>query len=593
MSLHFNAFLMGCGHHEAAWRLPESDPFANLDLGHWSNLAQIAERGAFDSVFLADGPALWGNAKHRPGGSLEPTVLLTALAGATSHIGLIATASTTYNDPYNLARRFASLDHISGGRAGWNIVTTANKAAAQNFGLDDNPSHRERYQRAAEFTDISIGLWDSWEDGAEIGDKAAGIYADEDRIHPIDFKGEYFQVRGPLNVPRTPQGRPLLVQAGSSEDGREFAARYAEAVFTAQQTLADAQDFYTDLKARARRLGRDPDQIKILPGLVPTIGSTEAEARALEDELEALIVPDYGLNHLAQILELPASSLPLDGHLPESVYSRPPIEGMQSRSQLVLDLARRDNLTVRQLIGRLGGGRGHRTFAGTPEQVADTIEEWSEAGAADGFNVMPAALPSGLEAFVEHVIPLLRKRGLFREEYTGRTLRDHYGIPRPASQYATPLPTPASRVPRPAPTPIATRGTRTPTPRRSWRTSRHGGRVPTRWALEGDSTHVAQVSARSPIPRLACRISRENSRRIGVDDDPDRPDVLPQPRGRDQRAAGEPRLCRRVRPLGGAAGRARRTRHRSGLRCVRAGRRLGRSADPRRRVASFRVERVQ
>ena len=278
--LHFNAFLMSCGHHEAAWRLPGSDPFASLDLGHWTNLARIAERGTFDSIFLADGPALWGHARYRPGGALEPTVLLTALAGATSRIGLIATASTTYNEPYNLARRFASLDHISGGRAGWNIVTTAGRDAALNFGLDDHPAHRERYRRAAEFVDVSIGLWDSWEDGAEIGDKAAGIYADDSRIHPVDYQGEFFRVRGPLNVPRSPQGRPLLVQAGSSPDGREFAARYAEAVFTAQQTLADAQEFYADIKARARRLGRDSDLVKILPGLVPIIGSTEAEARA-------------------------------------------------------------------------------------------------------------------------------------------------------------------------------------------------------------------------------------------------------------------------------------------------------------------------
>jgi FMN-dependent oxidoreductase (nitrilotriacetate monooxygenase family) len=221
--LHFNAFLMSCGHHEAAWRLPGSDPFASLDIGHWANLAQIAERGTFDSIFLADGPALWGHARYRPGGALEPTVLLTALAGVTSRIGLIATASTTYNEPYNLARRFASLDHISGGRAGWNIVTTAGRDAALNFGLDDHPAHRERYRRAAEFTDVSIGLWDSWEDGAEIGDKAAGIYADDSRIHPVDYQGEFFRVRGPLNVPRSPQGRPLLVQAGSSPDGREFA----------------------------------------------------------------------------------------------------------------------------------------------------------------------------------------------------------------------------------------------------------------------------------------------------------------------------------------------------------------------------------
>jgi FMN-dependent oxidoreductase (nitrilotriacetate monooxygenase family) len=329
--LHFNAFLMGCGHHEAAWRLPASDPFANLDLGHWTNLARIAERGAFDSIFLADGPALWGHAKYRPGGALEPTVLLTALAGVTSHIGLIATASTSYNAPYNLARRFASLDHISGGRAGWNIVTTAGQAAAQNFGLDDNPGHHERYRRAAEFVDVSVRLWDSWEDGAELGDKAAGIYADDSRIHPVDYQGEYFRVAGPLNVPRSPQGRPLLVQAGSSQDGREFAARYAEAVFTAQQTLGDAQEFYADLKDRARRLGRDPDLIKILPGIVPIIGSTEAEARALEDELEELIIPEYGLAQLARVLEVPAGALELDRGLPEEVFGRPPVEGAQSR----------------------------------------------------------------------------------------------------------------------------------------------------------------------------------------------------------------------------------------------------------------------
>jgi FMN-dependent oxidoreductase (nitrilotriacetate monooxygenase family) len=434
--LHLNAFLMSCGHHEAAWRLERSDPFANLDIGHWINLAQIAERAAFDSVFLADSPALWGEAKHRPGGSLEPTLLLTVLAGATSRIGLIATASTSYNAPYNLARRFASLDHISRGRVGWNIVTTATKAAAQNFGLDDTPDHRERYRRAAEFVDVSVALWDSWEDGAEIGDKAAGIYADPERIHEVDFAGEYFRVRGPLNVPRSPQGRPLLVQAGSSPDGREFAARYAEAVFTAQQTLAEAQEFYADLKGRARRLGRDPDLIKILPGLVPVVGSTQAEARALEDELEELIVPDHGLAHLAQVLEVPPDRLALDRPLPEEAYARPPVQGAQSRYQLIVDLARRDNLTVRQLIGRLGGGRGHRTFAGTPEQVADTMQEWFDAGAADGFNVMPPVLPSGLEAFADHVVPILRDRGLFRARYAGQTLREHYGLPRPDSQFA-------------------------------------------------------------------------------------------------------------------------------------------------------------
>jgi FMN-dependent oxidoreductase (nitrilotriacetate monooxygenase family) len=434
--LHLNAFLMSSGHHEAAWRLARSDPFANFNLEHWRNLARIAERGTFDSLFLADGPALRQNARYRPAGSLEPTVLLTALAGATSRIGLIATASTSYNAPYNLARRFASLDHVSGGRAGWNIVTTADLASARNFGRDDRPAHTERYERAAEFVDISVRLWDSWEDDAEVGDKATGIYADPDRIHPIDYAGQYFRVRGPLNVPRSPQGRPLLVQAGSSPEGRDFAARYAEAVFTAQQTLADGQEFYADMKKRAVQAGRDPEMIKIMPGVVPVIGSTEAEARALDAELEELITPEYGLAQLANVLEVPAEILELDQPLPAQISSKPEVEGAQSRYKLIVDLARRENLTVRQLLGRLGGGRGHRTFTGTPEQVADTIQDWLDQGAADGFNVMPAVLPSGLEAFVDHVIPILRQRGLFRTEYEGTTLREHYGIPRPASQYA-------------------------------------------------------------------------------------------------------------------------------------------------------------
>jgi FMN-dependent oxidoreductase (nitrilotriacetate monooxygenase family) len=434
--LHLNAFLMSSGHHEAAWRLPESNPFASTDLAHWRHLAQVAERATFDSVFLADGPTLWGLPRYRPAGALEPTVLLTALAMATSRIGLIATASTTYNAPFNLARRFASLDHVSGGRAGWNIVTTADRGSAQNFGLDDRPAHRERYQRAAEFVDVSIRLWDSWEDDAEIGDKAAGVYADTARIHPVNYEGTYFRVSGPLNLPRSPQGRPLLVQAGSSEDGRDFAARHAEAIFTAQQTLEDAQRFYADLKRRVRRVGRDPGLVKILPGIVPVLGSTEAEARALGDELEELINPEYGLAQLAGVLEVPAEVLDLDRPLPAEVFGRPRVQGAQSRFDLITGLAEREGLTVRQLIGRLGGGRGHRTFTGTPEQIADTIADWFERGAADGFNVMPPALPSGLEAFAEQVIPILRRRGLFRTEYAGRTLREHYGIPRPVSQYA-------------------------------------------------------------------------------------------------------------------------------------------------------------
>ncbi|MBT3165667.1 LLM class flavin-dependent oxidoreductase [Streptomyces sp. Vc74B-19] len=444
--LHLNAFLMNTGHHEASWRLPESDPYAHVDLDHHVRLARIAERGTFDSLFLADGPQLWNTVAQRPAGALEPLTLLTALATATEHIGLIATASTSYNSPYNLARKFASLDVVSKGRAGWNIVTTAGAEAARNFGLDAEPAHAERYARAAEFLDVARLLWDSWEDDTVVADKAAGVWGDDAKIHPPRHRGRYFRVEGALNVPRTPQGYPLLVQAGSSEDGKRFAARYAEAVFTAQQTLADAQAFYADLKARTAAAGRDPDHVKVLPGIVPVVGSTEAEARRLEQVLEEHIVHEHGVRRLEELLRLTPGTLDLDGELPGGLPSEDDIEGAKSRYTLIVELARRERLTVRQLIGRLGGGRGHLTFAGTPEQVADTIGRWFAEGAADGFNIMPAVLPSGLETFVDRVVPILRERGLFRTEYgPRRTLRERYGLPRPANQHVTP------HAPEPAP----------------------------------------------------------------------------------------------------------------------------------------------
>ncbi|MFE2066682.1 LLM class flavin-dependent oxidoreductase [Streptomyces sp. NPDC059467] len=434
--LHLNAFLMNTGHHEASWRLPESDPHAHVDLAHYVRLARTAERGTFDSLFLADGPHLWGSVAQRPAGALEPLTLLTALATATEHIGLIATASTSYNSPYNLARKFASLDIISGGRAGWNIVTTAGAEAARNFGITEEPAHAERYARAAEFLDVALKLWDSWEDDAIVADKASGVWGDDAKIHPPRHQGPYFSVEGALNVPRSPQGYPLLVQAGSSEDGKAFAARYAEAVFTAQQTIEDARSFYADLKARTAAAGRDPDHIKVLPGIVPVIGSTEAEARAHEQLLEDHIVHRHGVANLERLLHLPEETLELDRELPAELPSEDAIEGAKSRYTLVVELARRERLTVRQLIGRLGGGRGHLTFAGTPDQVADAIETWFTQGAADGFNIMPPVLPSGLETFVDHVVPILRARGLLREEYgPRRTLRERYGLPRPANQY--------------------------------------------------------------------------------------------------------------------------------------------------------------
>lgn len=346
--------------------------------------------------------------------------------------------------PYNLARKFASLDIISGGRAGWNIVTTAGAEAARNFGLDAEPAHAERYARAAEFLDVALKLWDSWEDDAIVADKASGVWGDDAKIHPPRHRGTYFSVEGALNVPRTPQGYPLLVQAGSSEDGKAFAARYAEAVFTAQQTIEDARAFYADLKSRTVRAGRDPEHVKVLPGIVPVLGSTEAEARAQEELLEDHIVHRHGVDHLERLLQLPAGSLDLDAELPADLPPESEIEGAKSRYTLVVELARRERLTVRRLIGRLGGGRGHLTFAGTPEQVADAIETWFTQGAADGFNIMPPVLPSGLELFVDHVVPLLRARGLLRTAYGPRTtLRERYGLPRPANQYVRPAGAPA------------------------------------------------------------------------------------------------------------------------------------------------------
>ncbi|GAA3637879.1 LLM class flavin-dependent oxidoreductase [Microlunatus ginsengisoli] len=433
--LHLNAFLMSSGHHEAAWRLPESDPYADIDIDHWRRIARIAEEGKFDSLFLADGLVVWKGIEHRPGGQLEPTILLAVLATATDHIGLIATASTTYNEPYNLARRFASLDHASGGRAGWNIVTTAGADAARNFGLEDRPDHLDRYRRAAEFVDISRRLWDSWDDDARDADKAAGRYIDPANVHDVHHSGTYYRVAGALNVPRPPQGHPLLVQAGSSEDGKDFAARYADAVFTAHQTLADAQHFYADLKARAADAGRDPGSVIILPGIVPILGATEAEAQAKAQQLEDLINPVVGLQQLASVLEIPQERLELNEQLPDDIPDSDTIDGAQSRSKLIVQLARREQLTVREPIGRLGGGRGHFTFIGTYQQAADVIQDWFENGAADGFNVMGAALPSGLREFVDHVTPILQDRGLFRREYTGRTLREHYGLPRPLNLY--------------------------------------------------------------------------------------------------------------------------------------------------------------
>lgn len=434
--LHLNAFLHGTGHHEAAWRHPDVDPLAELDLDHYVDIAKAAERGKLDSLFLADGLAISPNITYNLHHSFEPLTLLSALATATTRIGLIATASTTYNQPYSLARAFASVDRISRGRVGWNIVTSAGQGEARNFNLRDRPDHAERYERADEFLHTAKALWDSWTDDAVLADKEAGLYSDPDKIQPIDHQGKHFQVKGPLNLPRPLQGHPLLVQAGSSEAGKDFAARHAEAVFTAHQSIESAREFYADLKRRLGAYNRSEDDLLILPGISAYIGDTVEQAQQKYDQLNALINPEYGVRQLSDLLDFDLSGHPLDGELPEIPTGT---NGAQSRKKLVTDLARAESLTIRQITERLAGARGHYTFVGTPVQVAEEIELWFTTGAADGFNIMPPTFPRGLDDFVDKVVPLLQEKGLFRTQYTGQTLREHYGLKRPAVPARTAL----------------------------------------------------------------------------------------------------------------------------------------------------------
>lgn len=436
--LSLNAFIYPSGHHEAAWRHPDSRPDRIYDVSYYQEIGRTAEAAKLDAVFFADGPALRTDVRHNAAPGLEPITLLTAIASATTHLGLIATASTTYYEPYNLARLFSSLDHISGGRAGWNIVTTGTDLAAANFGLDRHPDHAERYARAREFVDAVVALWDSWEDDAILLDREAGVYADPDKIHPIDFVGEHLRVRGPFNSARTPQGHPVLVQAGASNEGRAFAGKYAEAIFTAHQRLSDAQAFYADIKGKAAEFGRDASAVKILPGISPFIADTEEAALKLEREFNELTVPEYGLKQLESITGTSLRSLALDEPVPVETFAGAGdvTDNARSRLQVVAGIVERERPTLRGLLHRLAGARGHRVFAGTPEQVADTIEEWFTQGAADGFNVMPPYYPGGLEVFAETVVPILQERGLFRTEYSGTTLRDHFGLARPESRFA-------------------------------------------------------------------------------------------------------------------------------------------------------------
>ncbi|CUJ98618.1 LLM class flavin-dependent oxidoreductase [Achromobacter xylosoxidans] len=432
------AFLMQTGHHIAAWRHPDAQADAPVNFRHYAELARRAEAAKFDAIFLADSVGVRNTdlaslSRTARSDHFEPLTLLSALAAVTEKIGLIATVSTTYNEPYHVARKFASLDHISGGRSGWNLVTSSGQGEAQNFNLDEHVEHARRYARAAEFHDVVLGLWDSWEDDAFLRDKHSGQYFDPAKLHPLRHRGEHFSVRGPLNVSRSPQGRPVVVQAGASPAGRDLAARTAEVIFVAHQTFDEARAFYRDIKGRAVEYGRDPDDIKIMPGIFPVIGRSQAEAEDKFARLQDLIHPVVGVQLLSNMIGgFDLSGYPVDGPLPDI----PETNGGKSRQQLLIDLARRDNLTIRQLYLRIAGARGHQQVVGTPQSVADQLQQWFEEDGADGFNIMSPWLPGGLDDFIELALPELRRRGLFRTEYNGATLRQHLGLARPAHRAA-------------------------------------------------------------------------------------------------------------------------------------------------------------
>ncbi len=433
--LHLNLFIQSRGHHEASWRHPDASRLPLSDIAYYAECAQAAEAAKFDSIFLADQLALGDDVAHAPRTWLEPITTLAALSQLTTRIGLIGTCSTTYTEPFNLARQFASLDHISQGRIGWNIVTSWLATAARNFGSAGQVSHADRYALAEEFMQVVTRLWDSWADDAVLDDRASGRYLRDGALRPANHQGAHYQVAGPLNLPRGPQGRPVFVQAGSSDTGKRFAARHAEAVFTAQMEKLTAQQFYAELKGLAEAEGRERDQVVILPGLSPVIGGTEAEAQRLVRELDDLADPEVGRKRLSgRFGGYDFSHLPLDKPLaPEDFPDPDTVEAARSRTEVIIGLVRREKPTLRQLLSYLAGARGHYVTAGTPEQIADLIADWFATGACDGFNVMPPVLPASLRVFAEQVIPLLQKRGLFRTDYTAATLRGHYGLHRPGT----------------------------------------------------------------------------------------------------------------------------------------------------------------
>src|SRR5215470_16467283 len=434
--IHLGAFMRPASIHTGAWRYPGAWPDMNFNFAHTKESIQKLERAKFDAFFMADHMAVLNMPmdalkRSHTATSFEPFTLLSALSQVTERIGLVATGSTTFDAPYHIARRFASLDHLSNGRAGWNIVTTSNPDAALNFGLEEHMEHGERYRRAREFYEVVTGLWDSWADDAFIRDVEHGVFFDPKKMHVLDHKGKYLSVRGPLNIARPVQGWPVIVQAGASEAGRQLAAETAEAVFTAQGNLAAGREFYADVKGRMKQLGRSPGDMKILPACFVVVGDTVEEARAKRAKLDSLVDYANAIGSLSIALGHDASRFepdaPLPGNIPESNASK-------SGRQRAIDLARRENLTVRQLAQRLGGYSG-LAMVGTSKTIADEMEEWLFSEGSDGFTVMFPYLPGGLDDFVAHGVPELQRRGLFRRDYEGTTLREHLGLPRPRNRF--------------------------------------------------------------------------------------------------------------------------------------------------------------
>lgn len=429
--LHLTVHLVGAatGVHPGAWRWPAADPHTFTSIDRWIEAAQVAERGLLDAVFLSDVPGLWGDVTDHPQDAyyLEPTVILTAIARATTHIGLVGTASTSFNEPYNIARRFQSLDLVSHGRAGWNAVTTFVPIVAENFGDGRIAGREDRYGRGNEFVDVVRALWDSWRPGGLLADVATGAFTDRDELVPIEHHGAHFDVRGPLPLPPSEQGHPVIFQAGASDPGRDLAARTADAIFSGATSVTTAREYATDIRARAATHGRDPAAINILPGLMTSIASTDAEAKARLERLDELAYRDRSLLVLADKLHLDPDTLDLDRPIPTAALPPPAVDGAVHVLDTGLLERAHKGATVRELLRPRW--TGHLVAAGPPEHVADIIEHWHRADAANGFTLMPDVIADGLPAFVDHVIPILRRRGLWPHEYQEATLRERLGLP--------------------------------------------------------------------------------------------------------------------------------------------------------------------